>query len=172
MYNFMRAIYQRQVEEDHYTFQGYVFFEKKFLLEPETEDNQKNGFLSNLKCLILDRFKRTYQLVIMPLSYQVSSSTHPRYIKKFLESHIRGLFSEETYEFGVMRVKSTPRVHISHKKIRKKQKLEVRVKQAMDKYRKKGFNIPDKIPAQGYVCERKEKGSICDLLVPPIPSKD
>ena len=149
----MLALYKRTEYSDSHHFNGYVFREKKFILR-----QAESGW------------NRVYELQIMKIDHHASKVMNVREVKKSLESYIGSLFFEELYHFGFLRVKSSPKEHIWHKKVRKHSKFDETVEKIFEKYRAKGYKIPEKIPSQGHVAERKEPGSLIDLFIDPEPS--
>ena len=171
----MYALYTKNENWGSYYFDGYVFREKTYVLRPDIDEDKK-GFVETfikkpikiIGCFLLDKFKKVYKLEIKHINYKIPKNKSGRQIKRALENHIRELFVEEYYELGFFHVRALPQNYITHKQIKKLSKQDAVLKRIVEKYRKKGFDIPEHISLDGCVCKRKEKGSLSDLIQDPV----
>ncbi|MBW2994885.1 hypothetical protein KY312_00895 [Candidatus Woesearchaeota archaeon] len=171
----MFALYLKTEDLEKYYFNGYAFREGKYILRPDVNEEEKTGFarsvlnqLKILACFLENKFKRIYTLEIRQFDFEISKGINGKFIKNNLENQIRKLFEEESYQLGFLHIKTTPQEYVKHKKAKKTAQYNNLLSRTVKWYRKRGFVIPEKIPDEGYVCQRKTPGSLSDLLNDPF----
>jgi hypothetical protein len=152
----MHAVYLAKKHEDVCSYDGYVFRQNRFFLQPE------KGYI---RSLFLDRWSRVYGLQIRKFSTSVKKCLR-RMLRNTIEKTIRDLFAETVRIFPFFEVHTAPSERIFHNKFRDSSSMEQYLKQTIAHYSKKGFNLS--VPPDEGDYLRKEKGSLLDVIAYPL----